>query len=72
MDSSKRNAFKTFGALGLTAAASPIIKSHTTGEAPYNTEPREPTVSTDGVKGAYCLPLVPIREEGIVEKDGVG
>lgn len=38
----------------------------------YNTEPIEPTVSTDGVKGAYCLPLVPIREACIVEKDGVG
>ena len=36
MDCTKRNAFKAFGALGLTAAVSPIVKSHTTGEAPFS------------------------------------
>ena len=39
---------------------------------PYNTEPREPAISIVGVKGAQCLPLVPIREACSVEKDGVG
>ena len=38
----------------------------------YKAEPREPTTSVAGKKGAQYLPLVPIREAYVIEKNGVG
>lgn len=38
----------------------------------YKFEPRKPMFSNIGMIGAQCLPLVPIREAYVFEKDGVG